>query len=127
MVLWFRSTGNPWRWVLIRLDRGVSADSRVPGDFSIWPVLKDVSKKLCRVWDHWLLRLCVSDRVRFNGRESLKSGVLRACSPDVPPDWSTLQRTMELAKPDLKGKAVMGDDKDHSKIWVSDEGELCRG
>ena len=56
----------------------------------------------------------------------MKSGVLRACFPDVPPDWSALQRTVELAKPDLKGKAVIGGDKDHSKIWVSDEGELNR-
>ena len=31
---------------------------------------------------------------------------------------------MELAKPDLKGKAVFGDH--HSMIWVSDEGELNR-
>ena len=33
---------------------------------------------------------------------------------------------MELVVPDLKGKAVIGDDKDHSKIWVADQGDLCR-
>ena len=40
--------------------------------------------------------------------------------------WSALQRKTELAKPHLKGKAVIGDDEDHSKIWVSNEGELNR-
>ena len=33
---------------------------------------------------------------------------------------------MDLVKPDLKGKAVIDDDKDHSKIWKSDEDELKR-
>ena len=37
-----------------------------------------------------------------------------------------LQSPMELVAPDLKGKAVIGDDKDHSKIWVADQGDLCR-
>ena len=33
---------------------------------------------------------------------------------------------MNLVAPDLKGKAVIGDDKDHSKIWVADQVDLCR-
>ena len=33
---------------------------------------------------------------------------------------------MELVAPDLKGKAEIGDDKDPSKIWVADQGDLCR-
>ena len=37
-----------------------------------------------------------------------------------------MQSPMELVAPDLKGKAVIGDDKDHSKIWVADQGDLCR-
>ena len=28
--------------------------------------------------------------------------------------------------PDLKGRAVIGDDKDHSKIWVPDQVDLNR-
>ena len=33
---------------------------------------------------------------------------------------------MELVTPDLKGNAVIGDDKDHSKIWVADQVDLNR-
>ena len=33
---------------------------------------------------------------------------------------------MELVAPDLKGNSVIGDDKDHSKIWVADQVDLCR-
>ena len=33
---------------------------------------------------------------------------------------------MELVAPDLKGKVVIGDDKDQSKIWVADQVDLCR-
>ena len=42
------------------------------------------------------------------------------------PEWIALQSPMELVAPDLKGKAVIGDDKDHSKIWVADQVDLCR-
>ena len=64
--------------------------------------------------------LDVSDRVRFKGRNALQSGLLQSCFPDAPPDWIALQSPMELVAPDLKGKAVIGDDKDHSKIWVAE-------
>ena len=33
---------------------------------------------------------------------------------------------MELVGPDLKGRAVIGDDKDHSNIWVADQVDLNR-
>ena len=33
---------------------------------------------------------------------------------------------MELVGNDLKGRAVIGDDKDHSKIWVADQVDLNR-
>ena len=70
--------------------------------------------------------LDVSDRVRFKGRNALQSGLLQSCFPDAPPEWTALQSPMELVAPDLKGKAVIGDDKDHSKIWVADQVDLCR-
>ena len=44
-----------------------------------------------------------------------------------PSEWIALQSPMELVAPDLKGNAVIGDDKDHSKIWVADQGDLCSG
>ena len=40
--------------------------------------------------------------------------------------WSALQSPVELVKPDLKGRAAIGDDKDHSKIFVTDQGDLNR-
>ena len=67
-----------------------------------------------------------SDQVRFKGRNGLQSGLLRSCFPDAPSEWTALQSPMELVAPDLRGKAVIGDDKDHSKIWVADQGDLCR-
>ena len=36
------------------------------------------------------------------------------------------QSPLELVAPDLKGKVVIGDDKDHSKIWVADQVDLSR-
>ena len=102
--------------------------SRLPGAWRLpmWPVLEELSKKLCHVWDRWSMCLDVSDRVRFKGRNALQSGLLLSCFPDAPPEWIALQSRMELVAPDLKGKAVIGDDKDHSKIWVADQVDLCR-
>ena len=62
----------------------------------------------------------------FKGRNALQSGLLQSCFPDAPPEWIALQSPMELVAPDLKGKAVIGDDKDHSKISVADQDDLCR-
>ena len=41
--------------------------SRLPGDWRLpkWPMLDELSKKLCRVWDRWSMCLGASDRVRF--------------------------------------------------------------
>ena len=61
-----------------------------------------------------------------SGRNALQSGLLQSCFPDAPPEWTALQSPMELVAPDLKGQAVIGDDKDHSKIWVADQVDLCR-
>ena len=65
--------------------------------------------------------LCCSERVRFKGRNALQYGLLQSGFPDSPPEWNALQSLMELVAPDLKGKAVIGDDKDHSKIWGADQ------
>ena len=70
--------------------------------------------------------LDVSDRVRCKGRNALQSGLLQSCFPDAPPEWTALQSPMELVAPDLKGNSVIGDDEDHSKIWVADQVDLCR-
>ena len=102
--------------------------SRLPGAWRLpkWPVLDELSRKLCRVWDRWSTCICASDRVRFKGRNALECGLLQSCFPDPPPEWNALQSPMELVAPDLKGKAVVGDDKDHSKIWVADQVDLNR-
>ena len=112
-------------------DSGVPAlggPSRLPGAWPLpmWPVLEELSKKLCHVWDRWSMCLDVSDRMRIKGRNALQSGLLQSCFPDAPPEWIALQSPMELVAPDLKGKAVIGDDKDHSKIWVADQVDLSR-
>ena len=112
-------------------DSGVPAPeglSRLPGAWRllVWPVVDKLLKKLCNVWDRWSMCLEVSDQVRFKGRNALQSGLLRSCFPDAPSEWMALQSPMELVAPDLRGKAVIGDDKDHSKIWVADRGDLCR-
>ena len=102
--------------------------SRLPGAWRlpVWPVVDKLVKKLCNVWDRWSMCLEVSDQVRFKGRNALQSGLLRSCFPDAPSEWSALQSPMELVAPDLRGKAVIGDDKDHSKMWVADQSDLCR-
>ena len=102
--------------------------SRLPGAWRLpkWPVLDELSRKLCRVWDRWSMCLGASDRVCFKGRNALQCGLLQSCFPDAPPEWNALQSPMELVAPDLKGKAVIGDDKDHSKIWVADQVDLSR-
>ena len=112
-------------------DSGVPAPeglSRLPGAWRlpVWPVVDKLLKKLYNVWDCWSMCLEVSYQVRFKGRNALQSGLLRSCFPDPPPEWLALQSPMELVAPDLRGKAVIGDDKDHSKIWVADPGDLCR-
>ena len=102
--------------------------NRLPGAWRLpkWPVLDELSKKLCRVWDRWSMCLGASDRVRSKGMNALQCCVLQSCFPDTPPEWDALQSPMNLVAPDLKGKAVIGDDKDHSKIWVADQVDLCR-
>ena len=112
-------------------DSGVPAPeglNRLPGAWRlpVWPVVDKLLRKLCNVWDRWSMCLEVSDQVRSKGRNALQSGLLRSCFPDAPSEWIALQSPMELVAPDLKGKAVIGDDKDHSKIWVADQGDLCR-
>ena len=101
---------------------------RLPGAWRLpkWPEVNDLSRQLCRVWDRRSKCLCVLDGVRFKGRDALECGLLQSCFPDVPPEWSALQSPMELVKPDLKGRAVIGDDKDHSKIWVTDQDDRNR-
>ena len=71
--------------------------------------------------DRWSKCLCVSDRVRFKGRDALECALLQSCFPE-----GALQSPMELVKPGLKGGAVIGDDKNHSKIWVTDQDDLNR-
>ena len=112
-------------------DSGVPAPkglNRLPGAWRlpVWPVVDKLVKKLCKVWDRWSICLGASDQVRFKGRNGLQSGLLRSCFPDAPSEWFALQSPMDLVAPDLRGKAVIGDDKDHSKIWVADQGDLCR-
>ena len=112
-------------------DSGVSPPEglgRLPGAWRlpVWPVVDRLLKKLSNVWDRWSMCLEVSDQVRFKGRNALQSGLLRSWFPDPPPEWLALQSPMEVVAPDLRGKAVIGDDKDHSKIWVADRGDLCR-
>ena len=43
---------------------------RLPGAWRLpkWPVVNELSRKLCRVWDRWSKCLCVADRVRLKGR-----------------------------------------------------------
>ena len=67
--------------------------------------------------------LGASDRVRFKGRNALQCGLLQSCFLDAPPERNALQSPTNSAASDLKGKAVIGDDTDHSKIWVADQ---CR-
>ena len=100
--------------------------SRLPGAWRLkkWPVPEELSRKLCRLWDRWSMCLGASDRVRFKGRNALQCGLFQSYFPDAPPEWNVLQSSMELVAPDLKGKAVIGDDKDHSKIWVADQVDL---
>ena len=70
--------------------------------------------------------LCCSNRVRFKRTNALQVGLLQSGFPDAPPERNALRSPVELAAPDLKGKAVIGDDKDHSKIWVADQVDLNR-
>ena len=112
-------------------DSGVPAPEgliRLPGTWRLpmWLMLKKLSKKLCHVWDRWSMCLDVSDRVRFQGQNAVQSRLLQSCFLDAPPEWIALQSPMELVAPDLKGNSVIGDDKDHSKIWVADQVDLCR-
>ena len=115
---------------------GPSGLCRLPGAWRLpkWPVVNELSRKLCRVSDRCSKCLCVSDRVRFKGRAALKCGLLQYCFPEAPPEWRSLQSPMELVKPDLKGRAVIGEEKDHSKTWVTDTvdlnryvAQMCRG
>ena len=62
----------------------------------------------------------------FKGRNALECGLLQSCFPEPPPEWDALESPMELVGPDLEGRAVIGDDKDHSKIWVADQVDLNR-
>ena len=112
-------------------DSGVPAPmglNRLPGAWRlpVWPVVDKLVKKLCKVWDRWSMCIGASDQVRFKGRNGLQSGLLRSYFPDAPSEWTALQSPMDVVAPDLRGKAVIGDDKDQSKIWVADRDDLCR-
>ena len=45
--------------------------SRLPGAWRLpkWPVVSELSRNLCRMWDRWSMCICVSDRVRFQRKE----------------------------------------------------------
>ena len=124
-MLWFQLNRKLGCWALMRL--APSGLCRLLGAWRHpkWPVVNELSRKLCRVSDRWSKCLCVADRVRFKERDdALECGLLQSCFREAPPEWSALQSPMELVKPDLTGKAVIGDDKDHSKIWVTDQVDL---